>query len=209
MGRPARYRSRASAALAVILLLPSAQQERLEVLTGRVRAPMLREPVEIVVSIEGVEEPFLASTRQVTLDQTNLQFRPHILPVLVGTTVVFPNSDYVRHNVFSPTRRAKFNLGIYPRGEVKALTFTHPGVVVVLCNIHPEMEAYIVVKDHPYSALTDSRGRFQIRAPPPGQYKVELWHPRAGLYRRDVVIPPGSLPFLELEMGPELAGAGR
>ena len=111
------------------------------------------------------------------LDQRNLQFLPHVLVVRVGTTVKFPNSDRVFHNVFSYHDGKKFDLGVYPIGAVKYVKFDRPGVSRLFCNIHPGMAAYVVSVDSPYFAATDDEGSFVIHAPP-GRYTYHAW--RAG-----------------------------
>src|SRR5262249_9843161 len=114
----------------------------------------------------------------VPLDQLNLRFVPHVLPVLLGTRVAFPNSDIVRHNVFSPGPTQKFSLGTYKVGETKYIVFDKPGVVTLLCNIHAEMSAYLVVTETPYHAVSDAQGNYTIENVPPGRYILRVWHER-------------------------------
>jgi plastocyanin len=111
------------------------------------------------------------------LDQRNLEFWPHVLAVRVGTTVKFPNNDRVFHNVFSFHDGKKFDLGVYPIGAVKYVTFDRAGVSRLFCNIHPNMAAYVVSVDSPYFAVSDAAGRFTLRAPA-GRYTYHAW--RAG-----------------------------
>jgi hypothetical protein len=110
------------------------------------------------------------------MDQKNLAFAPRVLPVVEGTTVVFTNSDDIQHNVFSPSRTAgAFDLGTYSRGEERSVAMRQPGDVLVLCNIHMEMEARILVLRDPYFAVTDAAGRYTIGDVPPGRYAVKVW----------------------------------
>jgi plastocyanin len=112
----------------------------------------------------------------VVMDQRNLTFVPRVLPVTVGTTVEFTNSDDIQHNVFSPTKSADaFDLGHYSRGDSRTVTMREPGDVLVLCNIHMEMEAHILVVRDPYFAVTDARGGYQITDVPPGRYTLKVW----------------------------------
>ncbi len=104
-----------------------------------------------------------------------MEFIPLILPVVKGSTVAFLNSDNVRHNVFSPDGE-KFNLGTWPQGETKEFTFSKLGVYTMLCNVHPEMEAYIVVLENSYFAVTDGSGAFTIDGIPDGSYTLKTWH---------------------------------
>jgi len=118
-----------------------------------------------------------AGEQEPLLDQRNLQFFPHVLVVRVGTTVKFPNSDRVFHNVFSFHDGKKFDLGVYPIGAVKYVKFDRAGVSRLFCNIHPGMAAYVVSVDSPYFAATDDAGAYVIHAPP-GRYTYHAW--RAG-----------------------------
>lgn len=115
--------------------------------------------------------------QQPVMDQRTLQFYPQVLAVRVGTTVKFPNSDRVFHNVFSFRDGKRFDLGLYPIGAVKFVRFERAGVSRLFCNIHPKMAAYVVAVDSPYFATTDAEGSFAIDAPP-GSYTFHAW--RAG-----------------------------
>lgn len=144
---------------------------------GQVSVASARDSANAVVYIDRIPgKSFSAPGSAVKLDQLNLTFVPHVLPVLVGTTVEFPNSDEVRHNVFSPGPAQKFNLGTYERKTVKYQKFDKPGVVTLLCNVHAEMSAYVVVTETPYFAVTDKAGRFTIKGVPPGTYLLKAWH---------------------------------
>ncbi len=111
------------------------------------------------------------------VDQKNLVFVPHVLPVQVGTNVSFRNSDTVKHNIFSSRRSPTvFNLGTYGTGVVKEVAFDKPGVVTLLCNVHSEMSAFVVVAETPWFAVTDRQGHFRIDGVPPGTYQLEAWH---------------------------------
>jgi plastocyanin len=128
-----------------------------------------------VVYLEGAIEAPPASSR-VVMDQRNLQFLPKVLPVVRGTTVEFTNSDDIQHNVFSPSDVAgKFDLGAYGPGAVRTVTFSQPGEVLVLCNIHMEMEARILVLRDPYFGVAGDDGSFRIAAVPAGHYTAKIW----------------------------------
>jgi plastocyanin len=133
---------------------------------------------------------FMPPAEHAIMDQRNLKFIPHVLPVLVGTTVDFLNSDKVLHNVFTPDKCAdKFNLGTWSRNEIRSYTFTRPCVVTILCNVHPEMEAYIIVLETPYFAVTDENGNFVIKNVPPGRYTLKVWHEKLKARGKRVVVP--------------------
>jgi plastocyanin len=122
---------------------------------------------------------FPAPAEHVLVDQQGLAFHPSLVVVPTGTTVDFQNNDSVQHNVFWPSvggnKKEAHNLGTWPKGEKRPFKFTQPGVVPLLCNVHPEMSGYIVVSPTPYFAETDSTGAYKIQNVPDGQYKVVAW----------------------------------
>ena len=136
---------------------------------------------ESVVYVEAVAgKTFPAPAQQVTIDQKGLMFIPHIAVIQQGTTVEFLNSDSVAHNVFwisiSGNKKLGHNLGTWPQGQRKPFKFDNPGVVALLCNVHPEMSAYVIVSPTPYFAETDKSGEFKIDNVPDGAYTVTAWH---------------------------------
>lgn len=141
---------------------------------------------DAVVSVEGVLEAKLETrnsklkTSKEVMDQRDMKFVPRVLPVVVGTTVDFPNNDKSFHNVFSTSDAKKFDLGLYPPGKSRSVTFDKVGVVKIMCNVHPDMEAFIVVKGHPYFSAADRRGSYQISSLPLGKYRLQVWHPEFG-----------------------------
>lgn len=110
--------------------------------------------------------------------QINLAFTPLVLPVLVGTTVDFPNRDKVYHSVFSFSRQQRFEIGLYPPGMSRSVTFDRVGQVKLFCNIHDHMYATILVLPTPYFNLTDADDTFTITGVPAGDYTVNVWHER-------------------------------
>jgi len=114
-------------------------------------------------------------TKRPKMEQVNQQFRPWLLPVIAGTTVDFPNSDPIFHNVFSYSKPKKFDLGRYGQGESKSVTFDEPGLVKVFCEIHKNMRAYIHVLETPYFSTTDASGYYNINEIPPGEYTLHIW----------------------------------
>lgn len=138
-----------------------------------------RPAADTVVYLEGGPATPAAPPPRVVMDQRNLRFDPAVLPVVRGTVIEFTNSDEVQHNVFTPSPAGgRFDLGTYSRGEARAVTLDEPGEVVVLCNIHMEMEARILVLDRPTFAVTGPDGAFAIADVPPGTYRLRLWRKR-------------------------------
>jgi plastocyanin len=123
---------------------------------------------------------FPAPTPHPVIDQKGLVFQPHVTAVPVGTTVDFLNSDSVAHNVFwtsiGGNKKLGHNLGTWPKGERKSFKFDTLGAVPILCNVHPEMSAYIVVIPTPYFATSDTAGSYKIENVPDGSYTLTAWH---------------------------------
>jgi plastocyanin len=111
------------------------------------------------------------------MDQRNMKFIPTVVATVVGETVDFPNNDNSWHNVYSKGGANDFDLGLYAPGKTRSKKFDKPGVSRILCNAHPNMEGFIVVKDHPFFSTTDSRGNYEIKNVPLGKVRVEIWHP--------------------------------
>jgi hypothetical protein len=133
------------------------------------------------------------------MDQKNLTFVPAVLPVVRGTTIEFINSDDVQHNVFSPSDLAgKFDLGTYGPGATRTVTLDQAGEVLVLCNIHMEMEAKVLVLDTPYFATATREGRYRIGDVPPGAYAVRVWRGTWLATRRTIDVPASGAMSVDL-----------
>jgi plastocyanin len=123
------------------------------------------------------------------MDQRDETFEPHVLPIVAGTTVDFPNNDHTYHNVFSLSKTKTFDLGRYAAGRSKSVKFDRPGIVRVFCDIHSHMSAFILVFAHRYFALSDIDGSYRLENVPPGTYNVFAWNESAPLDSRRVVVP--------------------
>ena len=130
------------------------------------------------------------------IDQKGLMFSPHIVVVAQGTTVDFLNSDNVAHNVFWPSvggdKKQTKNLGTWPKGEKRSYTFDKPGVVPLLCNVHPDMAGYLIVSPTPYFAETDDAGNYKIKDVPDGRYTVTVSQEGARNQSKPVTVAGGG-----------------
>ena len=171
---------------------------------GTVNVKGLRSSADILVYLvkaPPVQED-LSKTKFI-MDQRDLTFNPHILPIPVGASVHFPNNDKVDHNIFSLSQTKKFNLGSYKSGESKTVLFDKPGIVELRCDVHAEMAAYIMVLKNPYFAVTDDQGRFEIpdskhleqngikgiKDLTAGNYVLKIWHEKLKTEKQMVTIP--------------------
>jgi plastocyanin len=159
---------------------------------GTVNSPYVsRYPA--LVYIDHVDGEFPLPKENPHMSQKGMVFMPHILPVLKGSTVDFTNDDTVDHNVFSPPGSATpFNLGIYGTGVKKTETFNHLGEVPLLCSIHPEMSAFVIVLQNPYFALTDNAGAFEIKKVPPRTYQLKVWDEKLKETSQQVTVEAGK-----------------
>ena len=159
-------------------------------LHGKVACKGVRDNADAVVYLAAVPgKSFPAPKEHAKMDQANLVFVPHVLPVLVGTTVDFRNSDAVLHNVFSPDACAdKFNLGTWPQGQVKSFVFKKDCFAALLCKVHSEMEGFVAVLPTPYFAVTGADGSYHIKDVPDGTYTVKVWHPKLKAATKSVTV---------------------
>lgn len=132
------------------------------------------------VYIEAIPgKTFPAPAKHIVMDQKSLLFQPHATVVLVGSTVDFLNSDNVQHNIFWPSvagnKKLSHNMGTWPKDEIRSFKFDTPGIVPLLCNVHPEMSGFIVVAPTPYYAEVDAAGDYKIENVPDGSYTVTAW----------------------------------
>jgi len=126
------------------------------------------------------------------LSQKSRQFLPRVLPVVVGTSVEFPNDDTIFHNVFSLSKTKPFDLGTYEPGHTASVSMDRTGLVKVYCNIHPDMNASIVVLANPWFALTDRNGGFVICNAPAGEYSLRAWNDLGAEASQSVSLGSGS-----------------
>ena len=163
-------------------------------ITGAVQCKRVRHPENVVVYIEKVgDNDYPVPEEHGIIDQLNLTFVPHVLAVQKGVTIDFPNSDLVRHNVFSPPDCCKqFNLGTYDVGVVKHVKFDEVCGVPLLCNVHAEMSSFVLILNNPYFSVTGRDGVFKIDNVPPGNYKLSAWHEKLRTVVKDVTVESGK-----------------
>ncbi|MSS72969.1 MAG: hypothetical protein EXS64_15970 [Candidatus Latescibacteria bacterium] len=127
-------------------------------------------------------------------------FIPPVLPVLVGTTVDFPNEDTIYHNVFSYAKPKRLELGRYPPGSSRSVTFDKSGVVKLFCEIHENMSAYILVLGTPFFTVPDREGEFVLRNLSPGRHRIKVWHPTLPRQEREVFVPESGVVEVNFEL---------
>lgn len=188
-GSPSLAAQRPAGAALVVLAVamsattgPAAQR----VVQGTVTCPGALDCAGAVVWVDASSERAPAIGSEAVLDQRRLTFTPHVLTVVQGTTVVFRNSDDVGHNVFSVSPAKRFNLGTYPKGVDKRLSFDQPGVIELLCNVHPEMSAFIVVTAAAVSATVGPDGGYELGGLPDGAFTLAAWREGLAIQRRQV-----------------------
>src|SRR6266567_3654871 len=163
-------------------------------ITGTVKVTGAASNADAVVYIQNAAGVF-PPARVVTMDQSKMQFTPHVLPVTAGATVKFLNGDPTPHNVFSPDNE-KYNLGTWPQGQTKEYTFNKctklPCVYTQLCRVHAEMEGYVVVLQNPFFAVTSKEGHYEIANVPPAGYTLAVWHAKAKVQSKPVTVEAGK-----------------
>jgi plastocyanin len=170
------------------------------------RDPLASERSRVAVYLEGqlappvsasvdwkteTAKPAPAKPAVVTIEQTNRRFSPEMVVIQAGSKVSFPNNDPIFHNIFSLAGPKSFDLGNYPKGDTRMVTFPESGIVYVNCHLHPNMTATIVVTPNKWNTRADRDGRFQLADVPPGKFTIVAWHKATGFLRQTVVVEPG------------------
>lgn len=136
-----------------------------------------------------------------TVLQKKAMFDPHVLPVMVGTTVEWPNDDDILHNVFSFSETKQFDLGLYKAPAIEKVTFDKPGRVDVFCSIHTRMSCIVLVLENPYFASANNKGAYTIPGVPAGTYKLKAWHERLPVDVKEVVVPESGDVHVDFVLG--------
>ncbi|HEX3949946.1 MAG TPA: hypothetical protein VHW95_08860 [Steroidobacteraceae bacterium] len=165
-----------TAGLGLILLAAAAHAAELHVVVKDHKGKGVADAVVVAVPAD----PRNAQRARLQLDavdQVDKEFVPYVKPIFVGSTVRFPNSDHIRHQVYSFSPVKKFELPLYGGTDAPPVVFDKPGVVVLGCNIHDWMIGYIYVSETPFFAKTGPQGTASISELPPGEYTLRIWHP--------------------------------
>jgi plastocyanin len=145
------------------------------------------------------------------------EFVPHVTVVNAGASVLFPNEDPFKHNVFSNVDYGPFDLGLYPRGATRPARFPHAGIYPIYCNIHSKMVTFVVAVPTPWATQPDAAGKFVLRNVPAGTYVLHAWHERGeSELTREIVVSANGVSELQLVIdartyveGPHLNKYGR
>ncbi len=159
---------------------------------------------DFVVNIVGVDAPPAADQPppRGTVTQRDGTFVPHVLPVVVGTVVDWPNADDIFHNVFCMSESTPFDLGLYKRGDkAQSVTFSKTGRMEVFCSIHTKMNCIVLVLPNPWFARANDKGNFVIPNVPAGTYKIRAWHERLPAKIKEVTVPAEGTVEVDFVMG--------
>jgi len=147
-----------------------------------------------VVTLEGISKGKAVEKESVhEIDNSRCRFVPHVLAASVGQFVLLKNTDPILHtaHAYFTAGQPQFNVGLYP-SKVSRKPLVSPGVIKIVCEVHPWMSAYIVVAEHPYQSVTDIYGEYLINEVPPGTYKLKAWHESLGTQEKQVEVKPGG-----------------
>ena len=152
---------------------------------------LVTDAVLYIERIDTATESSLAATSPPPprLTQKDQMFTPRVVAIAAGSVVDFPNQDPIYHNVFSASPVRRFDLGKYPKGDSRRVDFRRPGLVNVYCDIHSNMEAFILVVPNHAFARPSTTGEFALPELPPGHYELHLWHPDLGSQTIPVDVP--------------------
>jgi plastocyanin len=177
--------------------------EKLKVTVDHSVCGTVKDSEELVVSAErGIQNAVVSlknpppdakwsAMPTVQIDQKQCVFVPRVVVAPAGATVEFLNSDRLLHNLHSAGTENPTVNRTQPRGRTIPLTFRRPEIIRIDCDLHPWMRAWVVMAEHPFYAVTNSRGEFALDNVPPGTYTVQVWQESLGVITKDVVVSDG------------------
>lgn len=157
-------------------------------------------PAVVYLTGEFEGEALGVATSRVEMAQRDSSFVPGVIAIPVGGTVDFPNADPFFHNVFSYSPAQRLDLGRYPQGESKSVTFDTAGVVELFCEVHEVMRGAIVVTENAFNAVVDDDGRFRLDGVPAGEHNIVIWHPDTETVERVITVTDGGTAQIEVEL---------
>jgi len=161
-------------------------------ISGSVHTRGVKNPTDVIVYVEKVEGQFQSPKATVPIDQIKRTYVPHVLAVLVGSEVEFRNSDNDLHNIHARQGGRKiFNFGIPFQQKVRK-ALKQEGIVTLLCDVHPEMSAFVVVTQNPFFTKPDEKGNYTIANIPPGTYTLKTWHENLKPETKEVKVSEGG-----------------
>ena len=174
--------------------------------------PLAFERSHVAVYLEDGPKSPVTESPKASIEQRDRRFAPDLVVVPAGASVSFPNFDPIFHNVFSLSKAKNFDLGNYPKGQTRIVSFPTPGIVTVYCHLHSNMSATIVVAPSRWATRVDESGAFTLRGVPAGTYTVVAWHRSAGTFRKTITIGEAgdaeisfTLPYVESQVAPHVA----
>ena len=171
-------------------------------ISGSVHTRGVKNPTDVIVYVEKVEGQFQSPKATVPIDQIKRTYVPHVLAVLAGSEVEFRNSDNDLHNIHARQGGRKiFNFGIPFQQKVRKV-LKQEGIVTLLCDVHPEMSAFIVVTQNPFFAKVDDKGNYSIENVPPGTYTLKTWHEKLEPQSKEVKVSEGNKARIDFELRP-------
>lgn len=188
-----------------VLVARADEKEETGAIKGTVSVSGVKDPENVLVYLDSVGDKW-EPTKSAEVDQVKLKFIPYVLPIVKGTTVTFKNNDPLLHNVLWPQGKgypAK-NLGTWGKGAERKFSFDQVGEVVLLCNVHPEMEAHVVVLQNPFFKMAGKDGTYEIKDVPAGKYTLKTWYPKPkklSSRSAEVTVEAGTTATLDFTLG--------
>ena len=167
-------------------------------ITGKIDTSILKYKGDAVVYLLGVKG--VIKPQQKSIDQANLTFVPKVTTIPVGSTVLFTNTDKIYHNINSRSLARQLNVDMQDQ-QPKSVIFDKPGEVHLLCSVHPEMAAWVVVTKNQYAAVTEHDGKFTIPNVPAGTYEIAAWseHLKQNI-KQTVTVADGKTASVDIKM---------